>query len=128
MTEVEQRLDVLETQMEALLGDPADLESAAATGRYLKLRANQMALVAGQSEIKADLSNFKTSVGEQFDKLRTDMGELRTDMGELRTDMGELRTDMGAMNAALVAGLRQLGVILPSTSAEQLRLLDDEPG
>jgi len=107
--------------MEALLGDPADLESAAATGRYLKLRANQMALVAGQSEIKADLSNFKTSVGEQFDKLRTDMGELRT-------DMGELRTDMGAMNAALVAGLRQLGVILPSTSAEQLRLLDDEPG
>ncbi|MDR1313816.1 MAG: hypothetical protein LBQ12_08995, partial [Deltaproteobacteria bacterium] len=60
-------------------------------------RLNQMS--ARITDLRTDMGNLRTDMGDRINRLRMDMGNLRTDMGNLRTDMGDrinrLRTDMG---------------------------------
>jgi len=111
--------------MEMLVGDPAELESASTTGRLLVLRADVNALSAGQDEIKADISELKTSIDDRFAGVdaRFATVDQRFDAVDQRFDAVDQRFD--SLNATIVFAFSQLGVVLPATSAEQLRLLDD---
>ena len=56
---------------------------------------NQARMQADISEMKSDIADLQTTVGE----MKTDIAEMKADIADLQTTVGEMKTDIAEMKA-----------------------------
>ena len=58
---------------------------------------NQARMQADITEMKADIADLQTTVGE----MKTDIAEMKTDIADLQSTVGEMKTDIAEMKTSI---------------------------